>query len=70
MTHKWEGTPTVLLTTDVTKKQQCHSKELQTQDTEVDTGVSMTQPIATVRDLSVDHLPSRRKFTWGTMSLS
>ena len=42
-----EATPTVLLTTYVTKEQQCHSKEVQAQDTEVDTAVSMTQPTAT-----------------------
>ena len=46
-TKESEATPTVLLTTDVIKKQQCHSKEVQTQDTEVDTAVSMTQPTAT-----------------------
>ena len=40
--------PTVELTTDVTKTQQCYStKELQTQDTDVDSVVSMTQPTAT-----------------------
>ena len=38
-----EATPTVLTTTDVTKTQKCHSKELQTQDTTV----SMAQPTAT-----------------------
>ena len=43
-----DATPTVELTTDVTKTQQCYStKELQTQDTDVDSVVSMTQPTAT-----------------------
>ena len=41
--HKSDATPTVQTTTDVTKTQQCHSKELQTQDTTV----SMAQPRAT-----------------------
>ena len=45
---KSKATPTVELITDVTKTQQCYStKELQTQDTDVDSVVSMTQPTAT-----------------------
>ena len=47
ITHP-EATPTVELTTDVTETQQCYStKELQTQDTDVASVVSMTQPTAT-----------------------
>ena len=43
-----DATATVKTTTDVIKTQQCYStKELQTQDTEVDTTVSMTQPTVT-----------------------
>ena len=41
--EEFEATPTVQITTDVTKTQQYHSKELQAQDTTV----SMTQPRAT-----------------------
>ena len=41
--EEFEATPTVQIITDITKIQQCHSKEVQTQDTTV----SMAQPTAT-----------------------